>query len=214
VLLNALKANRLASRNSIERRKRSGMSDKAKVEKVREAVGVFFDAKKLEEAITDLQSAGFEHSEISMLAGEETVKQSLGHIYTDINEDADDPGAPQTAFVAKEGVGDTVHGLLGAFFFTGATVAAGAVVATAGVFGTALIAATAGVAALVGIEGAMAALIGKSEAEYLHEEVDRGHLLLFVRTRDAARESKAVEVLSKHSGYNPHIIEIPHHKSP
>jgi hypothetical protein len=188
------------------------MAEEAKVEKVREAVCVFFDARRLEETIEELQSAGFKHSEISLLAGEHTVRQSLGHIYTEINEDADDTAAPQTAFVAKEGVGDAVHGILGAFFFTGATVAAGAVVATAGIFGTALMAATAGLAALVGIEAAMAALIGKSEAEFLHEEVDRGHLLLFVRTLDADREAKAVEILSKHSAFDPHIIEIPDHR--
>jgi hypothetical protein len=188
------------------------MSDESGAETVREAIGVLFDAKTLEEAIADLQASGFQHSEISVLAGQHTVRQSLGHIYDEINEDAAEPGAPRIAFVAKESVGDAVHAILGAFFFTGATVAAGAVVMTAGVLGTALMAAAAGAAAVGGVGALMAEMIGQSEAEYLEEEIDRGHLLLFVRTTDADREAKAVEILSKHSSFDPHVIELPNHR--
>lgn len=187
------------------------MTAESKEGAVREAVGVFFEAGSMEEAIKDLRDNGFGHEEINLLASQYAVRQSLGHLYEEINADAGDPEGPRTAFVAKESVGDTVHAILGAVSFTGATVAAGAVVATAGALGTALMAAAAGAAAVGGIGALLAAIIGQSEAEHLEEEVDRGHLLLVVRTDDPERESRALEILSKHSSFEPHIIDVANH---
>ena len=48
----------------------------------------------------------------------------------------------------------------------------------------------------------LALIIHESDADYLEEQVDEGHLLLFVRTRDAEREAKAVEILSKHCAFD------------
>jgi hypothetical protein len=42
---------------------------------------------------------------------------------------------PSTAFVADKSMGDTVHALIGSFFFVGIAVASGAVVASAAVLG-------------------------------------------------------------------------------
>lgn len=178
-------------------------------ESVREAVGIYFGAETLREAIDDLQSSGFDPKEIGLLAGEFTVRQSLGHLYDKVNEFSEDPNAPRTAFVAKESMGDTVHGLLGGLSFVAAATAGGAVVATAGVFGGAVVAAAAGAA----VVGAIGALLGKilsqSDAEYLEEQIDDGNLLLFVRTCDAAREKLAVEILSKHGAYDVRIYSAP-----
>jgi hypothetical protein len=149
------------------------------------------------------------HAEISLLAGENTVRESLGHLYTDVNVDAGEPSAPQTAFIAKESVGGAVHALVGALFFTGAAGAAGAIVATAGFFGTALLAAVAGVAAFAGISTMLAASVDERMVEQLRDQIDQGHLLLFVRTSDVKRKGKAVEILSKHSVFAPCVIELP-----
>jgi hypothetical protein len=176
---------------------------------VREAVGVFVEAADLGSAVDDLQSAGFEHAELSLLAGEYTVRQKLGDIYTSINEDADDPNAPRTAFVAKESVGDTVHAVFGGMFFAGVTTAAGALVMSAGALASPLLAGAAGVAAIGGITAAMGALIHQSDAEHLEEQIDEGHLVLFVRTRDSAHEELATEILAKHSAFDVRIYEVP-----
>ncbi len=190
------------------------MSEMDEADTIVEAVGVFVDAKSVEDAAAKLQRAGFEHAEISLLAGEHTVRQSLGHLYTEINEDADAPNAPRTAFVANESIGTAAHAFLGAFFFTGATVAAGALVATAGAFGTALLAAMAGVAAFAGIDVALVASIDKSIVERLRDQIDQGHLLLFVRTSNANRKIIAVEILSKHSVFDPCVVELPNTEEP
>lgn len=175
---------------------------------IREAVGIFFDADHLHAAIDDLLSAGFTHTDLGLLTGEHTVRQALGHLYEDANQSAGDPDAPRMAFVRKQSMGDTVHAGLGSLFFVGATTAAGAAVASAAVLGGALVAAATGVAAIGGIGAAMVLILHQSDAEYLEEQVDEGHLLLFVRTRDATREKQAVKILSRHAAYDARVHSV------
>lgn len=185
------------------------MTTDAQTENVHEVVATFFDAPKLEKAVSDLIEAGFPEAQISMVAGEHTVGNTLGAHYRKAEEEHQEPGAPKTAFVAKESVGDAVHGLFGGFFFTGASVAAGAVVATAGALGSPIIAGLAAAAAVGGVGAVALNQIGKSEAEYLQEEIDRGHLLLFVRILDRNQEATATEIVQRHSGFEPHVIKVP-----
>lgn len=177
---------------------------------VREAVGIFFDARHLHDAIDELEASGFGHHEIGLLAGEHTVRQALGHVYEQANEAAETPDGPRMAFVRKESLGDGFRTWAGGLVFVGATATGGAAVASAGVLGGALTAATAGAAAVGAVSAAVLGLIiRKSDAEHLEEQVDEGHLLLFVRTRTAGHEQKAVEILSKHCGSDVRVHEVP-----
>jgi len=185
------------------------MADKTKSETVREAVGVFFDARHMREAIKDLLSSGFDRTELGLLTDENTVKQSLGDLYTQINQFSDDPDAPRTAFVEKESSADLMHGSLGALSFAAVTVAGGAIVATAGVLAGGVMAAVAGAAAVGAISAVLGALIGENDAEHLEEQINEGHMLLFVRTHSAAEEKHAVDVLSRHSGYDVRVYTVP-----
>lgn len=176
---------------------------------IREAIGVFFDTEKLEAAIADLKAAGFHSDEIGLLAGEHTVKQNLGHLYEEVNRDEDDADAPNKAFVAKQAVGDTAHALFGTLYIVGSAVAGGAVVASAGILGGAVAAAIATTAVFGGVAAVLGGIIHKNDAEYLEEQVEEGHLLLFVSTRDEAAEKKAVEILSAHSAFDPRVHQVP-----
>jgi hypothetical protein len=176
---------------------------------VREAVGSFVDSDKVHEAIDELLSAGFSREELGLLAGEFTVRQSLGEFYTQTNQFADDADAPTTAFVAKESVGDTVHAFIGTLFFAGSTVAAGAAVASAGILGGGLLAAVTGVAAIGAVGAVLARVIHESDAEELEQQVEEGHLLLFVRVRDSAREARAVEILGRHTPIEVKVVDAP-----
>jgi hypothetical protein len=176
---------------------------------IKEAIGVFFDAEKLQAANDDLLAAGFTHTDIGLLAREHTVRQSLGHLYEDANQSAGDPEGPRIAFVRKGSMGNALHAWLGSLFFAGATTAAGAAVVSAAVLGESLLAAGAGALALGGIGAALALIIHDGDAEYLEQQVDEGHLLLFVRTRDATHEKLAIEILSRHSAYDARIHSAP-----
>ena len=186
------------------------MSDKRRGSaSVREAVGVFAETEDLKAAVEDLQSAGFQRAELGLLAAEDTVRQRLGDVFASTDDSHEAPDGPRTAFVAKESVGDTVHAVFGGLIFAGVTTAAGALVVSAGALASPLLAGMAGVAAVGGITAAMGALIHQSDAEHLEEQIDEGHLLLFVRTRDLAREKLATAILSRHSAFDVRIYEVP-----
>jgi outer membrane lipoprotein SlyB len=83
------------------------------------------------------------------------------------------------------------------------------VVASSAVLGGALLAAIGGVVG-VGIVGALVAMmIHQSDAEYLQQQVDEGHILLFVRMADFSREQQAMNILTRHSGVNVKMYEVP-----
>ena len=176
---------------------------------ITEAVGVFAEAKDVQDAINELVSSGIKHEELGLLAGEFTVRQSLGDFYTQTNEAIDSEGAPNVAFVAKESVGDTVHAYLGSLFFAGTTVAAGAAVASAAVLGGALVVAVTGAAALGAVGAVLGLIIHQSDAEHLEQQVEEGHLLLFVRISDAAQENRAVSILKKHTPMEVKVVSAP-----
>ena len=176
---------------------------------VQEAIGVFFDVDHLKNAVKELERAGFDQSELGLLAGEEAVEQALQDVYTRSQDFSEDTNAPCVAFVANRAGDDTIHALLGGLFFYGVTTAAGAAVASAAILGGAVIAAASGVAA-IGLAGAvMGLIIHQSDADFLDEQVDEGHFLLFVRTRDAERAAKAVEILKTNCAFEPKVYSVP-----
>jgi outer membrane lipoprotein SlyB len=94
-------------------------------------------------------------------------------------------------------------------FFVGTSGAMGAVVASSAVLGGALLAAIGGVLA-VGLVGALVArVIHQSDAEFLQEHVDEGHILLFVRLADAAREQQVLDILTRQNGIEVKMYEVP-----
>lgn len=172
---------------------------------VREAVGYFTSVADLEGAIDELESSGFDRAEISLLASEHTVDEKLGHAYRKVSELEDDHSVPRTHYVSKESVGAAEGALIGTPLYVAALAAFGAIVASGGT----LVAALAGAAAAGGtgglIGGALARLVGKHHAEYLHDQLEHGGLLLWVRTWDATDEDRAVAILKKHSGRDVHV---------
>lgn len=174
-----------------------------------EVVGVFDSAEPLEEAIDELLSDEFDRAEISLLAGEQTVEEKLGHAYKRVEELEDDPAAPRTAYISTEARGDAEGGLIGGLVYVGAVAAAGAVVATGGTLAAAI-----GAAALAGgtggvIGAALAALVGDHHARYLQEQLDHGGVLLWVRTWNKDDEQRATRILSKHSAHDVHVHALP-----
>jgi hypothetical protein len=161
------------------------MADEEAVE-IREAVGVFHSAADIESAIEELEENGFDRAEISLLASDEAVRQKLGHRF----------------------YGDAEGALLGGLMYVGALAAAGAVVASGGSFG-AILAATAvggGSGGLIG--GILAGLVGKHHSDHLQRQLERGGLLLWVRTRDQAHEQRAVDILKRNKALDVHLHTI------
>ena len=167
---------------------------------VREAVGVFDTAEAFQDAVDDLMTSGFDRAEISMVASESAVEEKLGHKYEKSAECEDDCAIPRTAYVSPESIGEGEGAIIGGLLYVGAGV--GAVLASAGPLATAML--LGGGAGMV-IGAVLAKIVGERHARYLQEQIDRGGLLLWVRTWDEADERRAVGILEKHSGKDVHV---------
>ena len=179
----------------------------SKISEVREAVGIFDGEESLQEAIDDLLSHGFDRAEISVLAPVSAVEEKLGHRLKSVAEIEDDPEAMSKAYIPVETIGDAEGAVIGSLLYVGAF--AGIVlVASGGALAAALAAlALGGSGTAVGV--ALARFIKQHHADYIAEQLEKGGLLLWVRTWDQKDEEKAVELLSAHSGHDVHIHALP-----
>ena len=174
-----------------------------------EAVGVFNSAEALQAAINELLSSGFDRAELSLLASQDAVERRLGHRYEKVGGLANDPTVPRAAYMSTEAIGEAEGGLIGGLLFVGAVAATGAIVASGGTLAAAIAAAALAGGAGGVIGSILAKWIGDKHAHYLQEQLDRGGLLLWVRTWNAEDERRAVEILRKHSGIDVHVLPAP-----
>jgi hypothetical protein len=176
---------------------------------VREAVGVFQDAGSLQAAVDELLVSGFDRSSLSLMATGSTVERELGHRYRRVEDAADDPDAPHVAYVGVDspvtGQGAAAAGLA----YIGACVAAAGVVASGGALALAIVAAI-GAGTGSGLIGAvLARYVAGHHAKGLTEQLERGGLLLWVRTIDERCENLACEILERHGAGNVHVHDLP-----
>jgi hypothetical protein len=176
---------------------------------IREAVGVFHSADELQAAIDELLQSGFHRAELSLLASEHAVAQKLGNRYRKVSSLADDPTIPRAAYVSPEAIGGAEGGLIGVLMYVGAVAAAGAIVASGGTLAAAILGAalTGGAGGLIG--SLLARWVGEEHGQHLQGQVDRGGLLLWVRTWDAGDEKRAMRILKSHSGDDVHVHTLP-----
>ncbi|UQR62391.1 hypothetical protein LRP30_37510 [Bradyrhizobium sp. C-145] len=180
-----------------------------KPDTISEAVGVFGSANDLQAAIDELLSSGFHRADLSLLASEEAVNEKLDSGFANARAVQDDPVVPRTAYVSPEAIGDAQGGIVGGLAYAGATVAAGAVLISGGAMVAGIVAATL-VGGAGGVIGALLAKwLGDNHAQYLQTQIDHGGLLLWVRTRDAKAEDRAVNVLKRHSSRDVHVHTLP-----
>jgi hypothetical protein len=173
---------------------------------VREAVAVFDEVNELDAAVEDLLEAGFKKADMSLLASEESVKKKLGHRYERVEEMEDEPDAPRIAYRTRASIGESDDVIIGTLTYLPTVLAAGTVVASEGVVAAA-VTGTAIAGALIGT--ALTRWLDKHHAEQLQEQLERGGLLLWVRTPDPQTERRAITILRRHSAHDVHIHQLP-----
>lgn len=173
-----------------------------------EVVGVFHNPEDLESAIDELLSSGFDRAELSLLASENAVAEKLGGYYRPAGELADDPAVPRAAFVSTAAIGDAEGALIGGLAYVGATVAVGAVVMSGGALAAAVAAVVlaGGTGGLIG--SVLAHWIGHHHAAYLHDQIENGGLLLWVRAWNESDEARALEIIGKHAADKVHSRSV------
>jgi hypothetical protein len=176
---------------------------------LREAVGVFHRVEDLQAAIDELLSSGFDRAELSLLASEHAVEAKLGGISFRNPDFEDDASVPRGVYVSPEAISAAEGGLVGGLAYVGSVATAG-IVALAGGPLTAIVLGAVLVGAAGGLLGTgLAEVVGHRRAAYFQEQLDRGGLLLWVRTWNKAREKHAVEILTHHAGGDVHIHSVP-----
>lgn len=178
-------------------------------EKVREAVAVFHDEESLRAAVDELLISGFDRSLLSLLASHKAVEEKLGAKSDRIREIEDEPEVPIEAYSGPDSRAEAKGLVVGGLAYVGAVGAVGAIVASGGTIAAALM--TAGAAGGAGglIGAALSKFIDDHHAHYMQEQLDRGGLLLWVRTPDADHEARAVEILKRHSADDVHVHDLP-----
>ncbi len=177
--------------------------------RVREAVGVFHEESALQSAADELLNNGFDRSHLSLLASEHAVEQKLGHSYKKVEELEDDPKAPHVAYVGPDSPSEIKGLVAGGLAYIGAVGTAGTIVATGGAVAVAVAGAAIGAGAGGLIGAYLAHFVDQHHADQMQEQLDRGGLLLWVRTVDPEHEQRATEILTRNGAQDVHVHDLP-----
>ncbi len=176
-------------------------------ETVREAVGVFSDYEKLQEAIAVLQGLGFDRRHISVLGSESSLEEAFGKSKVKAEKLEDSPKTPKNPNIAPEEVGVAQGVLVGGGMLTGIAIVAMALGLTTITGPMAiLIAIGGGSGAAVG--GMLAKLLGDKYAEHYQKQIDAGGAVLWILVEDKSFEKKALDTLKKYKAQDIHVHEV------
>ncbi len=174
---------------------------------VREAVGIFHDVHKMQDAIKDLEINGFERHHISVLGNDKAMEEEYGRIRQNLPNLEDDPRAPRSANVSPEEVGvaqgvivggGTTVGMIAGVLADVVLLIPGSLLAvglTGGIAGTA-------------VGAYLAKKLGDRYYGFFEEQVERGGILLWVTTPTKDHESTAQKIFKDHNASNVHIHNI------
>ncbi|MBS9718218.1 hypothetical protein ACFFUT_13160 [Pseudohalocynthiibacter aestuariivivens] len=172
---------------------------------VPEAVDVFETFDDLQGAFYDLRMFGFSRYDISLLARQEVLEETLGKAYWRATDLEDDPDAPRAAFVSEEAIGELQGAIAGGFFFLGSFIALTAMLTLASTLAASIAAIAIGGSPAAVIGTLLARRVGKHHKDYYAKQIEHGGILLWVRVRDKEREKLAVKIMKGHSGRDVHV---------
>ncbi len=175
-------------------------------ERVREAVGLFDNINSLQEAVRALENTSFPRQDISVLGNRKDLEDKFGEPAVSPAMVEDNAETPRESPVRPE------EQTIGAGVMVGVPAYVGAVAAAIAA-GPISIPATLAAVTLGGTGGAlMGGLLAKLMGDHYTHEVDaqiqKGGLLLWVRTPDQERESLACDIMQAHGAKNVRVHTI------
>lgn len=174
----------------------------------REAVAVFDDHDELVAAIQELEMAGFNRSQMNLLASRRGAEEKVGHKVEDVDELAGDGRAPVGTWVDPHEVAEGKTAIAGGLAYVGSIAAIGAVVASGGGLAAAIAAAVAAGGTGGAVGAWLGSLIGTGQAQAVEERTARGGLLLWVGIQSAEQEPRAIEILQRRSKRDVQVHEL------
>lgn len=174
----------------------------------REAVGFFPDMESLQNAVRELEGSAFPRDAISVLGARDEIEKHFGSrtVNPDIAEN--DPDAPRQAPVRPEEKNIGAGALVGGVAYLGAVSAALMTMPASLPVSLAAVALGGGGGAAIG--AALVSLLGHRLDLHTAEQMDKGGLLLWVRTPDVEREDMAYEIMKHHGAKDIRIHDMAH----
>lgn len=150
----------------------------------REVVGLLADRESFEAAVAALISAGFDRTDLSVLASHESI------------DAAGAPGKPWK---------DAMTAVVGELKYEGPLVASGAIILASGSVAATVAAVIGATTAGIAIREVLAEVTAKPHTEDFARSVEAGSVILWVRAEDEAREEQAGAILADNGATNVHI---------
>jgi len=142
-----------------------------------------------------------------MLAAEKTVQEKLKNTFTQTTDlvDSSEQDVKRRHYVATESVGNAKGVMIGGLVYVGALAAAGPVIMSGGTLAVGIAAAAAAGGAGGVLGSVLSKWLGDSEGKLIQTQLENGGLLLWVHTRDAEHERRALEIMQRHAGQDVHV---------
>jgi hypothetical protein len=174
----------------------------------REVVAVFEHEDELHRVVEELQTAGFDRADISVLAPWKVVARKIGRKLQTVAEVQDRPDVPRAILVDRGSLGLAQGVLVAGPLYVASS---GATIAFAASGADLPTIAMAGIAA-----GAMGAALGilpaiwvrRRHRRQMRDLLDRGGLVLWVRISNKNREKLAKTILDRHRAHDVHLHSI------
>ncbi len=173
---------------------------------VREAVGLFMSTDDLQNAIRDLEGTSFPRQDISVMGNRSELLKVFGAKTVNPEFAMDNSDTPRQAPSRPEEQTIGVAAMIGGTAYVGAramALAAGAVTFPA-------IRAAAAIGGIGGgtIGAVLTKIMGSRYNRHMEEQVEKGGLLLWVRTPDQYKEEIAQRIMIARGGYDVHVHDI------
>ncbi|PZQ44251.1 MAG: hypothetical protein DI551_10500 [Micavibrio aeruginosavorus] len=172
----------------------------------REAVGLFQNSQDLQDAIRDLEGTAFPRQDISVMGSRSELEHIFGAREVDPRMAMDHAGTPRQAPTRPEEKTIGAAAAVGVGTYAGAmglALASGAVAFPA-IIGAAVIGGLGG-----GTLGAvLTKIMGDRATRNIQKQIEKGGLLLWVRTPDEDRELLAKLILRKRGASEVHVHSI------
>lgn len=172
----------------------------------KEIVGVFMSKDDLQNAIRELEGTAFPRQDISVMGTRGELERVFGAKVVPPEFAIDNPDTPRQAPSRPEERTIGAAGMIGGTAYVGAmamALAAGAVTFPA-IVSAAVIGGIGG-----GTLGAiLTKLLGDRYNRHLEQQVEKGGLLLWVRTPDSEREDLANRILITNNAYGVHVHQM------
>ena len=174
--------------------------------KGREAVGLFTDADKLQDAVRELEGTAFPRDSITVMGNHKEIEEKFGDSIFDPISAEDDPDVPREPPVRPEEKTIGTSALVGAATYIGAVSAA--LIASPLTIPGSLAAIALGGSGGLALGSVLARLLGHHYGRNIEKQIEKGGLLLWVRTPDPELEYTACEILLRHGATHVKVHDI------